>query len=98
MLRHIVLYRLSPELGAQAVERIDALIRSLPSKVPGVLELQVGPNVGPPDFTGGYDWGFCMRFADRDGRDDFMKHAFHLRVADQVEELIDDLVVLDLEQ
>jgi hypothetical protein len=39
-----------------------------------------------------------MRFADRDGRDDFMKHAFHLRVADQVEELIDDLVVLDLEQ
>jgi hypothetical protein len=39
-----------------------------------------------------------MSFADRDGRDDFIKHAFHLWVADQVEELIDDLVVLDLEQ
>jgi hypothetical protein len=43
MFRHIVLYRLRPELGTQAQQRIDELIRSLATAVPGVLEVQTGP-------------------------------------------------------
>jgi hypothetical protein len=97
MFRHIVLYRLRPELGMQAKQRIDELIRSLATAVPEVLEVQTGPNLGPADFTKGYDWGLCMRFADRESRDAYMQHAFHLRVAELVEQLIDDLVVLGLQ-
>jgi hypothetical protein len=98
MFRHIVLYRLRPELGTQAQQRIDELIRSLATAVPGVLEVQTGPNLGPADFAKGYDWGLCMRFADRESRDAYMQHPSHLRVAEQVEQLIDDLVVLGLQE
>jgi hypothetical protein len=97
MFRHVVLYRLRPDLGPAARERVEELIGSLAQRVPGVLELQSGDNAGPDGFTNGYDWGFCMAFADRAARDAYMAHDHHRRVAAQVEELIEGLVVLGLD-
>jgi stress responsive alpha/beta barrel protein len=97
MFRHVVLYRVRPDLGAEARERLEALITSLSAGVPGILELQAGANVGPVDYGKGYDWGFCMGFADRRARDDYMRHPLHVRTAGAIEELVEDLVVLGLE-
>jgi hypothetical protein len=97
MFRHIVLYRLRPELGAQGRARIGEMIGSLEKMIPSVVELQSGDNAAPDGFTKGYDWGFCMTFTDRAARDAYIVHHEHQRVAAQVEELIEDLVVLGLD-
>jgi hypothetical protein len=97
MFRHIVLYKVRQDLGEPACERLEALIRSLPARAPGVVALDAGPNVGPDGFTKGFDWGFCMSFADRAARDTYMRDPYHQDVAAEIEGLIDDLVVLGIE-
>jgi Stress responsive A/B Barrel Domain len=93
---HIVLYRLSPAAGSTGRKRLEDLIGSL-ARLPGVLELEAGSNAAPREFTHGYDWGFCMRFADRDARDAYLEHPAHVRVAHEVARLVDDLAVLGID-
>jgi quinol monooxygenase YgiN len=96
MFAHIVLYRVRPDPSDRGRRRLGQLIQSLRA-LPGVLDVQTGSNVGPEQYTQGYDWGFCMHFADRAARDAYLEHPEHLQVAREVEQLIDDLVVLGLD-
>jgi quinol monooxygenase YgiN len=82
MIRHIVLIRFRADISEERVSEIFADLRTIKSKVPGVLAITAGRSEGPEKIERGFMHGFVADFADWAALDAYQKHPDHRRVGD----------------
>jgi len=79
MIRHVVLFRFTPDTTeAQKAAIVDGL-RALPAQIPELLTYNVGPDLGLTDGT--YELAVVADFADADGYRSYLAHDAHETVA-----------------
>jgi Stress responsive A/B Barrel Domain len=81
MIRHIVLYRQRADLPAAEAEALHAAIRGMKAEIPGIVAVALGPDNSPESLARGYTHGFTVDFADAAGRDAYLPHPDHVKVA-----------------
>jgi hypothetical protein len=84
--------------GGVTYERIDehlAACRSLPEKVPVMLDLQCGPNF--TDRAAGFTHGIVVTLPSPDAIDEYLQHPEHVKVVEPLREDVADLLVMDIQ-
>lgn len=101
MIRHIVLARLRPDLSKQETETLLTAIRGMKTKIPGILQIEIGSDNSPEGLARGYGHAFTVDFVDAAARDAYLPHPHHATVAQALvaatQGSVDGLLVLDFE-
>jgi hypothetical protein len=80
MLTHIVIWKYRADIEQAVRDEHVALLRRLPTVVPGVLSLSVGFDM--LNLPRSYDTGLVATFRDRAALDAYTVHPEHIIVAD----------------
>jgi hypothetical protein len=91
---HIFGFRWKPEATDADKARAAEEILAFRGKIPGLVEVSVGPNVSP--HGQGYTFAGLMKFTDRAAADAYSTHSAHLALLAWLVPLIDP-VELDFE-
>jgi len=95
MLTHIVVWKYRADVEEDVREEHVAMLRRLPSVVPGVLSFKVGTDVlGLPRS---YDRGLVATFRDRAALGTYTVHPEHILVADMGRNISEHVVSVDFE-
>ncbi len=78
MIEHIVLFRFKPETSDATKTKIIQELLDLRSRIPSIRDISAGANFC--DRSKGYDYGLVVRFADRQGLDEYQVHPDHQKV------------------
>lgn len=101
MILHCVFLRLKASLPAEEKTAIFDALAALKGIIPGILNIQHGPNVSPEGLSGGFRDGFVVTFESADARDAYLVHPDHVAVGDRLVAACDGglagLMVFDLE-
>lgn len=101
MIRHIVLARLRTDLPQAELEALLSVIRGMKTEIPGILQIEVGPDNSPEGLARGYGHAFTVDFVDAAARDAYLPHPHHAKVAQALVAAtqggVDGLLVLDLD-
>jgi hypothetical protein len=97
MVDHVVLYRLRPDVKPKELTAVSDLIHALAEQIPGIVSVESGDNIAPPEYNDGYGWGFVVRFAGVQERDRYYEHPAHLAIVPAVEAVTTDVLVFDLD-
>ena len=74
MIRHSILCRFRKDADVDAV---FAAIKSLQTKIPGILAITCGADNSPEGLQKGYTHGFTVDFTDAAARDAYLPHPEH---------------------
>ena len=98
MIRHVVLLKLR---ATGEAPQIFAALKSLQSKIPGIISITAGVDCSPENLQRGYTHGFTVDFVDAAARDAYLPHPAHRHVGATIvaacEGGIDGVLVLDWE-
>jgi len=95
VIRHIVFFKLKPEISAEERKDFVRRLKELPSRVPGVLAPEIGE-----DFMGSarsYHAALIFGFADRAALDLYATHPNHLPVVERARQICESIVTVDFE-
>ena len=96
MVEHLVLFKWKEEATPAAIEQVLEGLRSLKTKVPGIVELTCGEN-----FTArskGYTHGLAVRLQDRASLEGYGPHPEHRKILDNyITPILADILALDYE-
>ncbi len=98
MIRHIVIWRLRAEdqaTRAADVATIVAALSELPTVIPQIRTLSVGPNIA--DHPSNWDLALVIDYNTRADLDAYRVHPEHLRVVQIVNARVSQRVSIDLE-
>ncbi len=96
MIEHIVLLKLKDGVTEEQTQKMMDGLEELKKAVPGMLEVSGGYNNSPEDKSGGFTYGFIVRFKDAASRDGYVPHPEHQKLAKTlVRPLVDDVLVFD---
>uniref|UniRef100_A0A7C4AGQ0 Dabb family protein n=1 Tax=Fundidesulfovibrio putealis TaxID=270496 RepID=A0A7C4AGQ0_9BACT len=100
MIKHIVMWTLKEEAGgktkAQNLETMKALLEELPSKVPGVVELEVAAS-GLFEAVPPTDIALYTVFKSKEDLKAYAVHPEHLKVVEFVKSVAAERRVIDYE-
>jgi hypothetical protein len=95
MLTHIVCWKYKPEITEDVRAHHVEALRSLPSIVPGLVDLKVGTDVLHLDRS--FHTGLVASFPDRAALEAYTVHPDHQRVASIGKEIAEQVVSVDFE-
>ncbi|KXO79399.1 Dabb family protein [Brucella anthropi] len=99
MIRHIVLIKFRPEVGAAQIEEELHAVVALKDKIGGILSITAGENNSPENLEKGYRHGFVVDFTDSVARDAYLPHPEHAKVGKSLVEAseggIEGILVFD---
>lgn len=94
MIKHIVLWKLAdPDHKAENTAQMKKMLEGLAGIVPGLLKLEVNPNLNP----NGYDVCLYSEFVDKTALDGYQTHPAHLECKKFVHSVISDRTAADFE-
>ena len=79
MIRHVVLFRWTPEATAEQKRRVAEELSRLPSLVPSLRDYRLGANLGLN--PGNFDFAVAADFDDADGYLAYRDHPAHRAIA-----------------
>lgn len=97
MIRHVVCFRLRsehPEKRAADAQRLIDLLRPLRDRIPDVLSLEVGADLGTD--AGHWDVVLVSGHPDADALRSYQTHPHHLEVLGIVARLVSDKAIVDM--
>lgn len=100
MVRHIVLLKIKPDVSTDAINELFGDLVALKDKVPGIVNVDWGPNTSPEGKGQGFSYGFIMDFDTPASRDAYLPHPDHDLVKTKIINAItgvDDVLVFDYE-
>lgn len=102
MVKHIVLFQFKSGITQEEINRVFYELGQLKSWIPAMKNYSYGANCSPEQLNKGFTHGFVMDFNDVKGRNDYVNHPEHNRVALEIilpvlEHGFDSVVVLDYE-
>jgi|SRR5208283_4037675 len=99
MIKHIVVWRLKEHAHGntkmQNAEIMKNLLEALPTKVPGILKLEVGIDFSKTDSSG--DIALVTEFASKKDLDNYQIHPEHRAIMPFVAEAKSERFVIDYE-
>ncbi len=94
MIKHIVLWKLAePDRKAENTAQMKKMLEGLVGIVPGLLKLEVNPNINP----NGFDVCLYSEFEDKAALDGYQTHPAHLECKKFVHSVISDRTAADFE-
>ena len=78
VLRHVVLGKFTAETTTEQKEQMFSQLRALPSKIPSILSLMVGEDLGLAD--GNHGFALNVEFMDEAGYKIYATHEAHVAV------------------
>lgn len=95
MIRHLLLIQFKDEVSQSEIDEVERLFAAIPSKVDGVVSTEWGTNNSPEGKHQGYTHVVCMKFADEDGRQNYLPHPEHDALRAVFKPLVKDIIVFD---
>jgi stress responsive alpha/beta barrel protein len=92
---HIAWLRFKDGVSEQRIEQHLVACRSLPAKVPVMIDLQCGPNF--TDRAAGYTHGIVVTLPDQDAIAAYLEHPEHVKIVEPLREDVADLLVMDIQ-
>ncbi|MGI3783579.1 MAG: Dabb family protein [Janthinobacterium lividum] len=93
---HVVLIQWTRGTTDTDVERIRAIARGLPARIPGILDLVEGPSVSSEGLEQGLQYGLVITFADAGSRDGYLPHPSHQVLVDELGRAAAHVAVFDV--
>ena len=81
MIRHIVVFRWTPEATQEQKQRVAAELARLPALVPSIRAFRVGPDMGINE--GNFDFGVVADFDDAGGYVTYRDHPEHRKIVEE---------------
>ena len=101
MILHCVFLRFKASLSPEEKSALFEALVALKEQIPGIMQIQHGPNVSPEGLSGGFRDGFIVRFENSDARDAYLVHPEHVALGDRLVAACDGglagLMVFDFE-
>ena len=101
MILHCVFLRFRPDVSERDKLGLYAGIAALKDRIPGMVDVQAGPNVSPEGLDKGFSEGFVVTFADAAARDRYLADEEHGKVGARIvaatEGGVDGVFVFDLQ-
>ncbi len=91
MIDHLVFLAVQENASPEDIDDLVSSIRGLKDTVPSVVDLTVGENFS--GRSGGYTHGIFVRFASREGLQEYTEHPYHLAVVEKLDALTTRIVV-----
>ena len=95
MIRHTVLLKPKSTVSADMIALALQHVRELQKAIPGILEVQAGPNLNNSN-NHGYTHGFEMLFADAETLKNYAPHPAHKLVSDELVSISESIIDFDL--
>ena len=101
MIRHMVLFKVRPEVAAEDFNILMQEIAELESSVSGFIRFEHGPNQTPETRDQGYTYGFILTLASWDDLDAYRNNSNHQTIGAKLVAAChsnhDGLLVFDME-
>ena len=95
MLTHVVLMQLRADAPEADIADLDDKLRDLAARLVGPDSYTLGTNATEEPFAQGYDFGFVIRFHDRQALAAYHGHPDHQPISDAVQSLSTTFLVFD---
>lgn len=102
MINHIVILKFKPHYAESDIEAAVLPLGALKQFIPSMSGFSFGKNVSPEQLNKGFTHAFVMSFEHAQGRDFYLAHPEHQRIATEVlapmlENGLESVVVMDYE-
>jgi hypothetical protein len=102
MLNHIVVMKFKPDLSESDIHSVIMQLADLQKIIPSIKHFSFGKNCSPEQLHKGFTHVFVMSFDDAKGRDVYLEHPEHQRIAAEIlvpmlEDALNSVVVIDYE-
>ena len=84
MIKHIVILQFIPTLSNAEIKAIMDQLSSLKSLIPSIQYFSYGENCSSEQLNKGFNYAFTMDFLDEVGRNAYLNHPEHIRIAQEV--------------
>ncbi|BCA96577.1 hypothetical protein TUM19329_29380 [Legionella antarctica] len=84
MIKHIVLLKFKANVTPHQINYVFHQLGHLKSLIPSINHFSFGENCSPEDLNKGFTHAFMMEFNDIEGRDTYLNHPEHIRIAQDV--------------
>ena len=99
MITHLVFFKMLQEAENASAEEnrenLIALLNQLPSKIPELVELEVGTDFSRSPAS--FDIGLITRFRTREDLETYRVHPEHLKVVEVIKKITSERAVVDFE-
>jgi hypothetical protein len=92
---HIAWMQFKENVTDEQIEQHLAACRALPDKVPGLIDLQCGPNF--TNRAAGFTHGIVVTLPSPGAIPAYLEHPEHVKVVEPLREDIADLLVMDIQ-
>lgn len=97
MLLHIVLMQTRVPLADPRFDQLAGELRTLAGAIAGADSLTIGANVTEEPLAQGYDFGFIIRFHDREELRRYLADPAHTSISATIQALAQTILVFDLD-
>ena len=94
-LRHLVLLKFNDDASDDQVKSIEDAFRSLPDKIPEIIDFEWGINISREGKSQGFTHCFLVTFKDKKGRSVYLPHSGHKAFVELLKPSLDKVLVLD---
>jgi hypothetical protein len=94
-LRHLVGFRWKESTSEEQKKAAMDVLRSLPGKIPEILEAEFGPDVSGREKQQGFTDHILFTFRDAEALQRYQNHPAHRQFVKEYLPLTDDILVLD---
>lgn len=97
VVRHIVVFKYSPDASDEQIQEITDAFRALKDKIPGIVSFEHGVNNSPEGKNQGFTHAYVMTFEDVEARDAYLPHPEHQKFGELLAEsgIFEDAFVVD---
>ena len=95
VLRHAGFFKFKDSSSEEEVDRVVDAFRALPAKIKEIREMQLGENIGRPEFSGDLTHCFLLTFDDEEGRAVYLPHPDHKAYGGVLRPHLDKVFVID---
>lgn len=95
VLRHAVFFSFKETSSREDVQTVVDAFRSLPSKIPQIIDFGWGVNNSPEGLDDGFTHCFLLTFQDEAGRAEYLPHAEHKAFGDVLRPHMEQVFVID---
>lgn len=97
MIKHIVLFKFTPDTTPQQVETLANELALLQNKIAGIVDYVWGKSASIEHLEKGFTHGFIMTFADEGARDAYVPHPIHRELIEKyIDPICEDCIVFDI--
>lgn len=102
MINHIVVFKFKNNLAESDIYSAVTQFADLKKIIPSIKSFSFGKNCSPEQLNKGFTHAFIMKFDDAQGRNVYLEHPEHKRIAADIiipllEYGLDSVVVIDYE-